>query len=96
MQTPVVVELFLSPEGKSAWSNCFTCVPRPKGTEGGSIVFTYVLFWVSKTLEAFQFMGGFLPKKIPENVLFDGTDGRVGRTGGTVIHVSFRRFGSKS
>ena len=30
----------------------------------GPIVFTYVLFWVSKTLEAFQFRGGFLPKKI--------------------------------
>ena len=35
----------------------------------GPIVFTYDLFWVSKTLEAFQFSGGFLPKKIPENVL---------------------------
>ena len=43
----------------------------------GSIVFTYVLFWVSKTLVAFQFMSGFLPKKIPEIVLFDGTDGQT-------------------
>ena len=47
---------------------------RPKGrlladSCRGPIVFTYVLFWVSKTLEAFQFKGGYLSKKNPENVL---------------------------
>ena len=35
----------------------------------GPIGFTYVLFWVSKSLEAFQFTDGFLQKKNPENVL---------------------------
>ena len=43
----------------------------------GPIVFTYVLLSVSNTFEAFQFSGGFLPKKNPKNVLFDGTDGRT-------------------
>ena len=38
--------------------------PTPPSAEGAS--------WVSKTLEAFQFTGGFLPKKIPENVLSPG------------------------
>ena len=38
----------------------------PKGlckadTEGGPIVFTYVLFWVRKRILDFQFTGGFLP-----------------------------------
>ena len=33
------------------------------------IVFTYVLFWVSKTLVTFQFTAGFLQKKKPGNVL---------------------------
>ena len=44
----------------------------PKGladTCRGPIVFTNFLFWVTKTLEAFQLRDGFLPKKIPENVL---------------------------
>ena len=54
----------------------------PKGTEGGPIVFTYVLFCIRKCLEDFQFTDGNSPKKISENVLFDGTDGRDGRTDG--------------
>ena len=38
----------------------------PKGiceadTEGGPIVFTYVLFWVRKRILDFQFTDGFLP-----------------------------------
>ena len=38
----------------------------PKGlckadTEGGPIVFTYVLFWVRKRILDFQFTSGFLP-----------------------------------
>ena len=49
----------------------------PKGSllaasSRGPIVFTYVLFWVSKTLESFQFTDGNSPKKIPENVLSPG------------------------
>ena len=37
----------------------------PKGlckadTEGGPVVFTYVLFWVRKRILDFQFTGGFL------------------------------------
>jgi len=64
--------MFYPPKGRLLADSC-----------RGPIVFTYVLFWVSKTLEAFQFTGGFLPKKIPENVLFDGTGG-TGWTGGTV------------
>ena len=35
----------------------------------GPIGFTYVLFLVSKSLEAFKFTGGFFGKKIFENVL---------------------------
>ena len=30
----------------------------PADSSKGPIVFTYVLFWVRKTLEAFQFWGG--------------------------------------
>ena len=60
--------MFYPPKGRLLAESC----RRP-------IVFTYVLFWVSKTLETFQFTGGNSPKKIPENVLFDGT----GWTGGT-------------
>ena len=63
--------MFYPPKGRLLADSC-----------RGPIVFTYVLFCVSKTLEAFQFSGGFLPKKFPENVLFDGT-GRTGRTDGT-------------
>ena len=33
----------------------------PKGTEGGPIVFTFVLFCVRKRISDFQFKGGFLP-----------------------------------
>ena len=49
---------------------CLFETPRmfypPKGlckadTEGGLIVFTYVLFWVSKRILDFQFTDGFLP-----------------------------------
>ena len=46
------------------------------------IVFTYVLFWVSKTLVTFQFTAGFLQKK-SLNVLFNG----MGWTGGTGLAV---------
>ena len=62
--------MFYPPKGRLLADSC-----------RGPIVFTYVLFWVSKTLEAFQFTGGFLPKKIPEKTLFDGTDGRDGWDG---------------
>ena len=41
----------LSPEGTL----------RIADTEGGPIVFTYVLFWVRKRILNFQFAGGFLP-----------------------------------
>ena len=52
----------------------------PKGrlladSSRGPIVFTYVLFCVRKRILGFQFRGGFLPKKILENVLFGGWDG---------------------
>ena len=55
----------------------------PKGlckadTEGGPIVFTYVLFWVRKRILDFFFTGGFWHFLNPPNVLFDGrgwTDG---------------------
>ena len=63
-----ILKMFYPPKGRLLADSC-----------RGPIVFTYVLFWVSKTLEAFQFTGGFLPKKIPEKALFDGTDG-TGRT----------------
>ena len=63
--------MFYPPKGRLLADSC-----------RGPIVFTYVLFWVSKTLEAFQFTGGFLPKKIPEKALFGGTDG-TGWTDGT-------------
>ena len=64
--------MFYPPKGRLLADSC-----------RGPIVFTYVLFWVSKTLETFQFTDGFLPKKNPENVLFDWTDG-TGGTDGTV------------
>jgi len=54
--------MFYPPKGRLLADSC-----------RGPIGFTYVLFWVSKSLEAFQFTGGFLQKKIPEKVLFDGT-----------------------
>ena len=38
-------------------------------TEGGPIVFTYVLFRVRKRILDFQFTGGFLPFWKPANVL---------------------------
>ena len=49
----------------------------PKGlckadTEGGPIVFTYVLFWVRKRILDFQFTGGFWHFLNLQNVLFDG------------------------
>ena len=51
----------------------------PKGlckadTEGGPIVFTYVLFWVRKRILDFQFTGGFWHFLNLQNVLFDGTE----------------------
>ena len=55
------LKMFYPPKGRLLADSC-----------RGPIVFTYVLFWVSKTLEAFQFTNGFLPKKIPENVLSPG------------------------
>ena len=65
----------------------------PKGTAGSRtkgcpIVFTYVLFWVRKTLDTF-FPYGELAFFFLENVLFDGR----GWTGGTVIK-SFLQFSS--
>ena len=58
----------------------------------GPIGFTYVLFWVSKTLEPFQFTDGFLAKKIPEKALLMGRVGRVRRVGrvGRSRKVSFK------
>ena len=56
------LKMFYPPKGRLLADSC-----------RGPIGFTYVLFWVSKSLEAFQFTGGFLQKKIPEKVLFDGT-----------------------
>ena len=49
----------------------------PKGickadTEGGPIVFTYVLFWVRKRILDFQLTGGFLPFWDSPNVLSPG------------------------
>ena len=49
----------------------------PKGlckadTEGGPIVFAYVLFWVRKRILDFQFISGFLPFWDPPNVLSPG------------------------
>ena len=35
----------------------------PADSSRGPIFFTYILFWASKSLEAFQFTGGFLQKK---------------------------------
>ena len=62
-----ILKMFYPPKGRLLADSC-----------RGPIGFTYVLFWVSKSLEAFQFTGGFLPKKIPEKALFDGTDGTDG------------------
>ena len=50
--------MFYPPKGRLLADSC-----------RGPIGFTYVLFWVSKSLEAFQFTGGFLKKEIPENAL---------------------------
>ena len=44
------LKMFYPPKGRLLADSC-----------RGPIVFTYVLFWVSKTLEAFQFRDGFLP-----------------------------------
>ena len=66
-----ILKMFYPPKGRLLADSC-----------RGPIVFTYVLFWVSKTLEAFQFTDGFLPKKKPEKALFDGT-GWTGWTDGT-------------
>ena len=49
----------------------------PKGvcradTEGGPIVFTYVLFCVTKRILDFQFVNGKSPLRDSPNVLFDG------------------------
>ena len=46
------LKMFYPPKGRLLADSC-----------RGPIVFTYVLFWVSKTLEAFQFTGDFLQKK---------------------------------
>ena len=53
--------MFYPPKGRLLADSC-----------RGPIGFTYVLFWVSKTLEAFKIPTFRRPKKIPENVLFDG------------------------
>ena len=58
----LTLKMFYPPKGRLLADSC-----------RGPIGFTYVLFWVSKSLEAFQFTDGFLQKKIPEKVLFDGT-----------------------
>ena len=47
-----VLENVFPPKGRLLGDSC-----------RGPFVSTYFLFWVSKTLEAFQFSGGFLPKK---------------------------------
>ena len=53
----------------------FTYVLSPVGTlrvadtEGGPIVFTYVLFCLRKRILDFQFTGGFLPFLNLQNVL---------------------------
>ena len=46
----------------------------------GPFVFTYVLFWGSKSLEHFKNLMSFSDFFLLQNVLFDGTDG-TGRTG---------------
>ena len=53
-----ILKMFYPPKGRLLADSC-----------RGPIVFTYVLFWVSKTLETFQFTCEKSPKKIPENVL---------------------------
>ena len=73
--------MFYPPKGRLLADSC-----------RGPIGFTYVLFWLSKSLETFHFSAGIWPKKIPEKALFDRTDGTDGtgwtggtdRTGGTV------------
>ena len=68
--------MFYPPEG--------LCRAEP---ERGPIVFTYVLFLVRKRILDFQFTGRNSQKKIPENVLFNGTGGRVD---GRKSKVSFK------
>ena len=65
----------------------------PKGlckadTEGGPIVFTYVLFWVRKRILDF-FHGRFLAFFNFPNVLFDGTDGLDGSDGPDFCPLKF-------
>ena len=47
-------------------------------------------FCIRKCLEDFQFTGGNSPKKIPENVLFDG----MGRTDGLTVIKSVLQISS--
>ena len=49
-----ILKMFYPPKGRLLADSC-----------RGPIGFTYVLFWVSKSLEAFQFTSGFLKKKNP-------------------------------
>ena len=70
----------------------------PKGlckadTEGGPIVFTYVLFWVRKTLEAFQFTNGFLPFWNLENTLSPPRDVCLQTPVGAQLFFTFVLFG---
>ena len=56
-------------------------------SQWGPFVFTYVLFWGSKSLEHFKNLMGFSNFFFRQNVLFDGTDGRTGRTDGRTGRV---------
>ena len=60
----------------------------PKGlckvdTEGGPIVFTYVIFCIRKRILHFQFVGGFLPFGDLENVL--SSEGTPDTEGGPIV-----------
>ena len=67
------LKMFYPPKGRlhadSSWGPNFLLIFYPPKERlladscRGPIVFTYVLFWVSKTLETFQFTSGNSPKK---------------------------------
>ena len=103
LQTPVGVLLFFAYElfglGKvywtfkiRSWNRLFETSAMfypPKGTEGGPIVFTYVLFCVRKRILDFQFTGGFCLFETPRMFYLMGRVGRVGRVGRSRF-VSFK------
>ena len=91
---PVVSKFVIKEELKVSFGSVKHFIPRrdcESSTEGGPIVFTYVLFCVRKRILDFKFTGGFLPFWNLENVLSpEGTSaGRLQRGPFVFTYVLF-------